>query len=91
MVIVVACVILLEAYKAHLEIVAQERFSCATMHPPTFRWWPERKYACFLSHYKAESGSDARYLSDLIRRMVGAEAFLDSSKPPAPEKKFFFF
>ena len=31
MVIVVACVILLEAYKAHLEIVAQERFSCATM------------------------------------------------------------
>ena len=39
----------------------------------------QEEYCCFLSHYKVEAGSDARYLSDLIRRMVGVEAFLDSA------------
>ena len=33
----------------------------------------------FLSHYKVEAGSDARYLSDLIRRMTGCPAYLDSA------------
>lgn len=33
----------------------------------------------FLSHYKVEAGSDARYLSDLIRRMTGCPAYLDST------------
>ena len=33
----------------------------------------------FLSHYKKEAGSDARYLSDLIRRMTGCPAYLDST------------
>jgi hypothetical protein len=27
--------------------------------------------ACFLSHYKMEAGSDARYLADLLTRMLG--------------------
>ena len=33
----------------------------------------------FLSHFKEEAGSDARYLSDLIRRKTGCAAFLDSN------------
>ena len=32
-----------------------------------------------LSDFKPESGSDARYLSDLIRRMTGCPAYLDST------------
>ena len=38
-----------------------------------------RQYMTFLSHYKAECGSDARYLKDLLQRMSAAEVFLDSS------------
>ena len=37
------------------------------------------KYCTFLSHFKVEAGSDARYLSDLIRRMTGQPAYLDST------------
>eukprot|EP00964_Phaeocystis_antarctica_P005526 scaffold3021_cov73-Phaeocystis_antarctica.AAC.1 len=33
----------------------------------------------FLSHFKEEAGSDARYLSDLIKRMTGCAAYLDSN------------
>ena len=32
-----------------------------------------------LADYKVEAGSDARYLSDLIRRMTGCPAYLDST------------
>lgn len=32
-----------------------------------------------VAHYKVEAGADARYLSDLIHRMTGASAYLDSS------------
>ena len=33
----------------------------------------------FLSHFKEEAGSDARYLSDLIKRKTGCAAYLDSN------------
>ena len=36
------------------------------------------RYATFVSHYKAEAGSDARYLKDLLERMLGARVYLDS-------------
>ena len=50
-------------------------------HPPTCDWQlqPGNSYLTFLSHYKVEAGSDARYLSDLIRRMTGCPAYLDST------------
>jgi len=44
--------------------------------------WPLSKghrYCAFLSHYKVEAGSDARYLSDFMQRMGGAPAYLDSN------------
>ena len=37
------------------------------------------RYCTFLSHFKVEAGSDARYLSDLIRRKTGCAAYLDSN------------
>jgi len=40
---------------------------------------PKGLYTCFLSHYKLEAASDARYLSDLLRKMLRCPAFLDSS------------
>ena len=51
------------------------------MRPPSTCWVPAaaNRFACFLSHFKAESGSDARYLRDLLQRMLGCPVFLDSS------------
>eukprot|EP00964_Phaeocystis_antarctica_P088690 scaffold56457_cov70-Phaeocystis_antarctica.AAC.3 len=50
-------------------------------HPPTTRWELRQgnRYCMFLSHYKVEAGSDARYLSDLIKRTTGCAAYLDSN------------
>jgi len=50
-----------------------------TMDPPSIRWKPRGVYACFLSHYKMEAASDARYMHDLLRNMLQAPVFLDSS------------
>lgn len=49
--------------------------------PPQCKWSlePGMAYASFLSHYKVEAGSDARYLSDFMRRMSGAPSYLDSN------------
>ena len=36
---------------------------------PTVAWERRgRQYACFLSHFKEEAGSDARYLHDLLQQ-----------------------
>ena len=35
------------------------------------------KFHAFLSHYKAEAGSDARFMHDLMQRMLGHPPFLD--------------
>jgi hypothetical protein len=48
-------------------------------NPPKCTWASKRRYVTFLSHYKKECGSDARYLKDLLERMTEAEVFLDSS------------
>ena len=36
------------------------------------------KYAAFLTHYKLEAGSDARFLHELLVSVTGAPVFLDS-------------
>ena len=38
-----------------------------------------RRFSCFLSHYKKEAGSDARYLHDILTTVLGHEVFLDSN------------
>ena len=49
--------------------------------PPMHNWELRQgnRYCVFLSHFKEEAGSDARYLSDLIRRKTGRAAYLDSN------------
>ena len=70
--------------KARLEAAAEREASAARgrmSYPPSCDWQNAEgnKYCTFLSHYKVEAGSDARYLSDLIRRMTGQPAYLDST------------
>ena len=50
-------------------------------NPPMHNWELRQgnRYCVFLSHFKEEAGSDARYLSDLIRRKTGCAAYLDSN------------
>jgi hypothetical protein len=50
------------------------------LNPPVFT------DACFLSHFKAEAGSDARYFADLLMRMLGgAPVFIGMC--PAPRTR----
>ena len=50
-------------------------------HPVSQEWGLRQgnRYCIFLSHFKEEAGSDARYLSDLIKRMTGCAAYLYSN------------
>ena len=50
-------------------------------HPPAHNWelCKGNRYCMFLSHFKEEAGSDARYLSDLIERKTDCAAYLDSN------------
>ena len=50
--------------------------------PPTCGWEVSEgnAYAAFLSHYKVEAGSDARYLKDLLQKMLQRPVFLDSNE-----------
>ena len=50
-------------------------------HPLSHNWelCKGNRYCMFLSHFKVEAGSDARYLSDLIKRKTGCAAYLDSN------------
>ena len=52
-----------------------------TNDPPTCIWKAAKRYSLFLCHYKVEAGIEARYLRDLLRRMlVGGTIFLDSAE-----------
>ena len=70
-----------EELKALLAAQAEEAARGRMSVPPVCEWQLEKghKYCTFLSHYKVEAGSDARYLSDLIRRMTGQPSYLDST------------
>ena len=57
----------------------QQRHS-ALEKPPHSSWklGPGKVYTCFLSHYKQEAGMEARYLRDLLQKMLRKPCFLDS-------------
>lgn len=57
----------------------QEQWSCCTMRVPRCQWKVDRAYACFLSHYKIEAASDARFMHDVLMKVLQAPVFLDSS------------
>jgi len=70
-----------ESYMSLVQKRLEDKFSVCTMDPPQMlRGWRTRGiYACFLSHYKMEAASDARYMHDMLRKMLKAPVFLDSS------------
>ena len=61
------------------QLKLEAKWSCCTLEPPTVRWKLDGIYAAFLSHYKVESASDARYIHDTLRKILRAQIFLDSS------------
>jgi len=74
-----------QSTRAAWRVVAAEREASIARgrlsHPPSHGWQLRQgnRYCMFLSHFKEEAGSDARYLSDLIKRMTGCAAYLDSN------------
>jgi len=68
-----------EAYSHVVKKRAESTWSVCTIDPPYIKWNPTGIYACFLSHYKMEAASDARYMHDILRKMLHAPVFLDSS------------
>eukprot|EP00966_Prymnesium_polylepis_P239543 5539947-Prymnesium_polylepis.1 len=52
------------------QLKLEAKWSCCTLEPPTVRWKLDGIYAAFLSHYKVESASDARYIHDTLRKIL---------------------
>ena len=80
--------LLAEVYRVWHKAQAAARWSCCSLQLPTCHWYPTRHYSCFISHYKMEAASDARYIGDALRKMLNAPVFLDSATlavryPPA--------
>ena len=67
------------AQAARKAVQAQKEMQGRMANPPTTRWVTERTYCTFLSHFKAEAGSDARYMRDLLQSMCHCPVFLDSA------------
>jgi len=68
-----------ETYAHAMQQRLEQKWTVSTMNPPSVRWKLHGIYACFLSHYKMEAASDARYMHDVLRKMLRAPVFLDSS------------
>jgi len=58
------------------------KWAGCTIEPPATTWTSSKNksYACFLSHYKVEAASDARFLHDMLAKMLRYPIFLDSAK-----------
>ena len=52
----------MEIYMHMVQQRLEHKWSVCTMDPPYVKWKTRRIYACFLSHYKMEAASDARYM-----------------------------
>ncbi|KAL1499616.1 hypothetical protein AB1Y20_011815 [Prymnesium parvum] len=74
-----ACTMAGEAYFQRVQQQLKTKWSVCTMDPPRMKWKSKQIYACFLSHYKMEAASDARYIHDMLRKMLESPVFLDSS------------
>ena len=66
----------------------RKRALARILAPPTCNWTSAKRsdgatskpYVCFLSHFKAEAATDARYLYDLLSSITQAPVYLDSTK-----------
>ena len=79
MIVILAATLYGESYMLVIQQRLEAKYTVVTMLPPHVQWKPTGIYACFLSHYKVEAASEARYANDLLRKMLKAPVFLDSS------------
>lgn len=77
MLILLAFTLGLEIYASLLQERLRNKWSVVTMDPPHVKSWkPRDVYGCFLSHYKVEAASEARYMHDVLRKMLHQPVFL---------------
>ena len=79
MLVLLVCALAADTYWCFVQERLRKKWSVATMDPPHTKWQLRGIYACFLSHYKLEAASEARYMHDTLRKMLLAPVFLDSS------------
>ena len=77
MLVLLALTLGADSYMHVMQQRLRNKWSVSTMDPPCFRWQPRGIYACFLSHYKMEAASDARYMHDVLRKMLRSPIFLE--------------
>lgn len=65
--------------KEFYEAQQRAKWAGCTIEPPTTSWLSDKSYACFLSHYKVEAASDARFMHDMFSKMLRYPVFLDSA------------
>ena len=80
-VIVATCIIM--AYT--LVVLSNERraartWMVGTLQPRQIHWTTQKTYAAFLSHFKREAASDARYLRDLLMRTTRTPIYLGACR-----------
>jgi len=79
MLISFVCTLFAQTYFHARQLRLEAKWSVCTLEPPTVRWELDGIYAAFLSHYKMEAASEARYLHDTLRKICQTPVFLDSS------------
>ena len=68
-----------QQHRAKLRAALQSQADRMGLQTPTAQWRAGGKYAAFLSHFKMEAGSDARFLREVLMKMLGTNVFLDSA------------
>lgn len=68
-----------QQHRAKLRAALQSQADRMGLQTPTAQWRAGAKYAAFLSHFKMEAGSDARFLREVLMKMLGTNVFLDSA------------
>ena len=77
MIVLLVLTVFSESYFHVIQQRLESKWSVCTLDPPWFKWKIRGIYACFLSHYKMEAASDARYMHDILRKMLKVPVFLE--------------
>lgn len=76
---VISCFILFQDAAAKARRIKEEQVK--ERLPRCHNWlMGGMRYVCFVSHFKAEAGAEARFLHDSIETVLSSKVYLDSSK-----------
>ena len=65
MLVLLGLTLFADSYAHVLQKRLRSKWAVCTLDPPQVKHWPHRAvYACFLSHYKMEAASEARYMHE---------------------------